>query len=197
MIESEIREFAKDNFIPIVRPKTSELLIEKVKEVDPNNILEIGTAIGYSGILMLQNSTAKLVTLEKDEKMQKLALENFEKENLRDRVELIFGDAKDFIEKTPQMFDLIFLDGPKGQYLNYLPFLLKMLNKNGLLFCDNVLFGGQRTRKVGTDSRMRLQGVPGYYHLRELRRLRKMRFRVSARRSGNCRRQSFHPCCQR
>ena len=142
MIESEIREFAKDNFIPIVRPKTSELLIEKVKEVDPNNILEIGTAIGYSGILMLQNSTAKLVTLEKDEKMQKLALENFEKENLRDRVELIFGDAKDFIEKTPQMFDLIFLDGPKGQYLNYLPFLLKMLNKNGLLFCDNVLFGG-------------------------------------------------------
>lgn len=142
MIESEIRDFAKQNYVPIVRPETSKLLVEKIKKINPSNILEIGTAIGYSGTLMLQNSKAKLVTLEKDEKMQKIALENFEKENLLDRVKIVLGDAKDYIENSNEKFDFIFLDGPKGQYINYLPYLLNMLNKNGLLFCDNVLFNG-------------------------------------------------------
>ncbi|MGN1208222.1 MAG: O-methyltransferase [Christensenellales bacterium] len=142
MIEANIRQFAKDNFVPIVRPKTSELLIEKVKEIGPSSILEIGTAIGYSGILMLQNSNAFLTTLEKDEKMQELATQNFAKEGLLGRVSLIFGDAFDYIEKEPQKFDFIFLDGPKGQYAKYLPHLVNMLSNDGLLFCDNVLFGG-------------------------------------------------------
>ncbi|MBE5745791.1 MAG: O-methyltransferase [Clostridiales bacterium] len=142
MIESEIREFAKENFVPIVRPKTKELLIEKIKEINPKNILEIGTAIGYSGILMLLNSNANLITLEKNENMAELAIQNFEKENLLNRVNLVLGDAKNYIENTKEKFDFIFLDGPKGQYLNYLPYLLKILNKNGLLFCDNVLFEG-------------------------------------------------------
>ncbi len=142
MKENEIREFAKENFIPIVRPNTGKLLIEKVKEINPSQILEIGTAIGYSGILMLENSRAKLTTLEKDEKMKNIALKNFEKEGFNDRVTLIFGDAIDFIEKENQKFDFIFLDGPKGQYPKYLPHLLKMLNVGGMIFCDNVLFGG-------------------------------------------------------
>jgi len=142
MIESEIREFAKENFVPIVRPKTKELLIEKIKEINPKNILEIGTAIGYSGILMLLNSNANLITLEKNENMAELAIQNFEKENLLNKVNLVLGDAKNYIENTKEKFDFIFLDGPKGQYLNYLPYLLKILNKNGLLFCDNVLFEG-------------------------------------------------------
>jgi len=142
MIERQMREFAKENFVPIVREETSKLLIDNVKEVKPNSILEIGTAIGYSGILMLQNSNAKLVTLEKDENMKNLALENFKNENLLNRVDLIFGDCINYIEKTPAKFDFIFLDGPKSQYVKYYPYLLKMLNKNGRIFVDNVLFQG-------------------------------------------------------
>ena len=142
MDELKIREFAKKNFIPIVRPKTSELLIEKIKEIKPKSVLEIGTAIGYSGIIMLQNSDAHLTTLEKDEKMKQLAQENFKNENLIERVNLILGDAFDYIQNTTEKFDFIFLDGPKGQYAKYLPYLLDMLTQDGLMFCDNVLFEG-------------------------------------------------------
>lgn len=142
MNEQEYREFARINFVPIVRPKTSEILIEKIKEINPKNILEIGTAIGYSGLLMLNNSSANLVTLEKDEKMFNLAIQNFEKEGVSDRVNMILGDCKDYIEKEVGKFDFIFLDGPKSHYVEYLPHLVKMLNKGGMIFCDNVLFQG-------------------------------------------------------
>ncbi|MGN1222619.1 MAG: O-methyltransferase [Christensenellales bacterium] len=140
MDENSIRSFAKENYIPIVRKQTSELLIEKVKEINPLKILEIGTAIGYSGILMLKNSNASLVTLEKDEKMIKLARENFKQENLSNRVTIIEGDCKEFIDKMPEKFDFIFLDGPKSHYKDYINNLIEMLNKNGMIFCDNVLF---------------------------------------------------------
>ena len=142
MNEQEYREFARINFVPIVRPKTSEILIEKIKEINPKNILEIGTAIGYSGLLMLNNSSANLVTLEKDEKMFNLAIQNFEKEGVSDRVKIILGDCKDYIEKEEGKFDFIFLDGPKSHYVEYLPHLVKMLNRGGMIFCDNVLFQG-------------------------------------------------------
>ena len=142
MEEEKIRQFAKDNFVPIIRPKTLEYLIESVKVKNPKNILEIGTAIGYSGIKMLENSNANLVTIEKDEKMFKLAQENFREENLTERIQLVFDDAMNFLKQNTQKFDFIFLDGPKGQYINYLPFLLNCLEKNGVMFCDNVLFQG-------------------------------------------------------
>lgn len=142
MEEEKIRQFAKDNFVPIIRPKTLKYLIESVKVKNPKNILEIGTAIGYSGIKMLENSNASLVTIEKDEKMLKLAQVNFREENLTERIQLVFDDAMNFLKQNTQKFDFIFLDGPKGQYINYLPFLLNCLEKNGVMFCDNVLFQG-------------------------------------------------------
>ena len=142
MNETKMRKFAQDNFVPIVRPETSKLLIENVKEINPKSILEVGTAIGYSGILMLENSNANLITLEKDEKMKNLALENFKEENLQNRVKLVFGDTKTYIENSNEKFDFIFLDGPKSQYVKYYPYLLKMLNQNVRIFVDNVLFQG-------------------------------------------------------
>mgnify|MGYP003571377965 CR=1 FL=1 len=142
MIDSEYREYAKINFVPIVREKTRDLLMEKIKEINPQKILEIGTAIGYSGILMLLNSNASLVTLEIDENMYKIAKSNFQKENLTNRVNIVLGDAKNYLENSDEKFDFIFLDGPKSKYIEYLPKLIKMLNTNGLIFCDNVLFKG-------------------------------------------------------
>ncbi len=142
MNEQEIRRFAKENFIPIVREKTSKILIEKVKEINPKNILEIGTAIGYSGMLMLENSEAFLTTLEIDENRKNIALKNFNSAGFQNRVNLVFGDCKTFIESEKEVFDFIFLDGPKGQYVKYLPHLINMLSRKGLMFCDNVLFEG-------------------------------------------------------
>lgn len=141
MIE-KLKKFAKENFVPIVRPKTSELLIEMVKKCNPKNILEIGTAIGYSGILMLNNTNANLVTIEKDENMAKLAKQNFEQAGLSKRVTLIHQDAMEYINSETNKYDFIFLDGPKGQYVKYYPILLKLLNAGGTIFADNVLFQG-------------------------------------------------------
>ena len=139
---TRLRQFAKENFVPIVREKTAELLIEKIKEVNPKNILEIGTAIGYSGILMLNNCNANLITLEKNEEMFNLATLNFKEAGVNNRVEAVFGDCKNYIENTTNKFDFIFLDGPKSHYLEYLPYLLNMLTNNGIIFADNVLFQG-------------------------------------------------------
>lgn len=142
MEEKDIREFARENYVPIVRPKTLEILIEEIKKSNAKTILEIGTAIGYSGIRMLENSVANLVTIEKDEKMRDIALKNFKKEGLSDRVNLVFADAIDYLKIEKGKFDFIFLDGPKGQYIHYLPYLKGILNDGGTMFCDNVLFMG-------------------------------------------------------
>lgn len=142
MEEKDIREFARENYVPIVRPKTLEILIEEIKKNNPKTILEIGTAIGYSGIRMLENSVANLVTIEKDETMREVALKNFKKEGLSDRVNLVFADAIDYLKTEKGSFDFIFLDGPKGQYIHYLPYLKGILNDGGTMFCDNVLFMG-------------------------------------------------------
>ncbi len=141
----ELEEYAKQNHVPIIRPKTLQLLLNTISKVNPQSILEIGTAIGYSGINMLNNSNAHLTTIELDVNSYKLAKENFKKYNLLQRTTLINDDAKNVIEKfeaEKQKFDFIFLDGPKGQYVKYLPILLNLLTENGVLFADNVLFKG-------------------------------------------------------
>lgn len=149
----EIRQYAKENFIPIIRDETSKKLIEICKEINPKRILEIGTAIGYSGILMLQSCSAMLYTIEKDEKRAEMAKENFKRYNLSNRVVLFVEDAQKTLEelcKTQEKFDLIFLDGAKGQYIKYYPFIKALLNKDAVLFTDNIYLHGyvQSNEKV-------------------------------------------------
>jgi len=141
----EILKFAKENNVPVVRPKTLELLIETIKNNNPKQILEIGTAIGYSGSHMLINSEAHLTTIEKYEKMYNIAKDNFRRLGIDNRVNQILGDAKDILNqllKEGKKFDFIFLDGPKGQYLCYLSMLNDMLEDGGIIFADDVLFRG-------------------------------------------------------
>ncbi len=142
----ELSIYAHENFIPIVRENTLQKLLEVLKKENYKNLLEIGTAIGYSGIRMLaENSKFILTTIEKDEKRYLEAKANFQNTNLNDRVELILGDAEKELKillDNGRKFDFIFLDGPKGQYIRYLPTLKKLLNKGGTLFADNVLLGG-------------------------------------------------------
>lgn len=137
----KLKRYAKENFIPIIRDETLKFLLETCKNASPKRILEIGTAIGYSGILLLKNSDAQLVTIEKNEQRAAEALDNFKKYEVLSRVELKLGDALEEIEKlkiNSEKFDFIFLDGPKGQYFRYYPLLKELLSGGGTMFVDNV-----------------------------------------------------------
>ena len=137
----EIENYAKENFIPIIRPNSREILIAEVKKLSPSKILEIGSAIGYSGLCMLFASSASLVTIEKDEERATMARQNFERYNVAKRVQLINDDALKILTSLAEegsQFDFVFLDGPKGQYHKYLPPISKVLVKGGTLVADNI-----------------------------------------------------------
>jgi len=133
----------EDNF-PLLREQSLLYLLEIVKTKQPNRILEIGTCIGFSGISMLKQCAGSLTTIEIDEERAKQALQNFKNENLATRVNLIVGDATELLKsnKVDDRYDLIFLDGPKAQYIRQLPYLIELLNVGGVLVADNVLFRG-------------------------------------------------------
>lgn len=128
-------------YCPFVRQKTEELLIETLKCLNPKKILEIGTFLGYSASVMSEICPdAEILTVEKNEKNFYDAQKNLKEYQ---KISLVNADAYEFLETNQSLkFDFVFLDGPKGQYIKYLPFLKKMLNKNGVLFADDVLFYG-------------------------------------------------------
>ena len=139
----EILKYGREFGFPLIKDDAVHLLIAKVKEFKPKRILEIGTAIGYSGSQMLDAySGSTLVTLEKNSESATIAVNNFEKLGLNKRVQVINCDAKAYLDSCNEKFDFIFLDGPKGQYLHYLEQLINLLNNGGVLFADNVLFRG-------------------------------------------------------
>ena len=140
-----IKKYAEENSVPIIREKSAEFLFQQVESKKPKKILEIGTAIGYSGLLMLKACDGFLTTIEKDAERVKLAKENFSKYNFLQRVNIVCDDAQKVLEKFSTKgykFDFIFLDGPKGQYIKYLPLIKLLLNKNGVLFVDNIYLHG-------------------------------------------------------
>lgn len=145
MTLEEIANRARKGYIPIIRDNTAQALISVCKEKNPKKILEIGTAIGYSGLLMLQNCQAYLYTIEKDEQRLAEAEKNFKLFGQEARVKLILDDALIALEKLckdNEKFDLIFLDGAKGQYIKYYPLIKKLLNHDGILFTDNIYMHG-------------------------------------------------------
>ena len=141
----EIKKEARQNYIPIVREETSKRLCEICRDKKAKRILEIGTAIGYSGSLLLKSCDGHLTTIEKDEVRANKAIENFRRLNLLGRVTLYVDDALKVLnelESQGQSYDFIFLDGAKGQYIKYYPFLKKLLNGGGILFTDNIYLHG-------------------------------------------------------
>lgn len=141
----EIEKDAEINNIPIISKEIREYLKFIIKtNKNIKNILEIGTATGYSGIIMseeIQNRNGNLTTIEIDEDRFKIAKSNFEKSNLKG-IEQIFGDATEEIEKLNKNFDLIFIDAAKGQYKKFFEDSYKLLNQGGIVFIDNILFRG-------------------------------------------------------
>ena len=140
---AQLEKFARERYIPVMLDDTKELLYKTVCERQPRRILEIGTAIGYSGIVMLSASEhATLNTVELDEQTAEMARRNFAEFGMSDRVNVFVGDARQIVPQLTGSYDFIFLDGPKGQYEVFFPYLTDLLEVGGTLVCDNVLYKG-------------------------------------------------------
>ncbi len=150
----ELREQAKGCGEPILRDKSFELLLQTAKEKQPTKLLEIGVNRGLSGIgMLLESPSATLTGIEIDEQKIQIAKGNYAEFGLSERAKIFCGDASEIIPVLTGEYDLIFLDGPKGHYYEYLPNLLSVLKRGGILFADNVLFRGYVDGKVKTPHR--------------------------------------------
>ena len=140
-IITEIRTYAKENNVPIMLDDGIEYLTNYIIKNKITSVLEIGTAIGYSAIMMaLANPSLTVTTIERDEKRYLEALKNIKKLNLENRITLIFNDALDV--NITEKFDLIFIDAAKAQSIKFFEKFEKNLNPNGVIITDNIKFHG-------------------------------------------------------
>ena len=160
----ELEDFAKENKVPIAQKETAKFLEFIVSMKKPLKILELGTAIGYSAILMYEASGTKpsITTIERDESMIKYSRENFERYNLTEKIDIKEGDCLEILERLTEPYDLIFMDAGKGHYNHFLPHCLRLLKDDGIIVADNVLFRGMvacdelvKRRKITIVKRMR------------------------------------------
>ena len=140
MLES-IEKYAKENKIPIMLPDGIEYMCNYIKENNIKNILEIGTAIGYSAIKMaLVDDNIKITTIERDEERYNIAKENIQKFNLQDRIKVIKNDAIE--AKVDGQYDLIFIDASKGHSIDFFNKYKENLLPDGTIITDNLSFHG-------------------------------------------------------
>lgn len=141
---AQIRREAREADVPIIRDEMAELMAFLMKLLVPECVLEIGTAVGYSGILMAKALPPKshITTIENYEKRIPAARENIRKAGLSKRITLIEGDAGAVLRELPEAFDFIFMDAAKAQYITWLPDVLRLLKPGGVLVTDNVLQEG-------------------------------------------------------
>ena len=141
---NELEEYARATDVPIVRTEMQSFLRFLMKMKQPMLILEVGTAIGFSALLMSEYAPkgCKITTIEKYEKRIPLAKENFIKAGKEDAITLLEGDALEILPTLTQQYDFIFMDAAKGQYIHFLPDIMRLLAPGGLLVSDNVLQDG-------------------------------------------------------
>ena len=139
-----IEREALDSFVPIIRKEMQSFLKLLLAMQKPKRILEVGTAVGFSAILMAEYNPAdcEIVTIENYEKRIPIARENFVRAGKENQITLIEGDATEVLKTLEEPFDMIFMDAAKGQYINFMPDILRLLKKDGVLVSDNVLQDG-------------------------------------------------------
>lgn len=148
-IIKDMEEYAKENNIPIITPDVYSLIGILIKSTNVKDILEIGTAIGYSAILMAKSigDEANIISIEKNEILADIARTNIRKAGLVGNITIIQGEATEELVNIEKNFDMIFIDGAKGQYLDFFNKSIDKLRIGGLFVCDNVLFRGMVAEK--------------------------------------------------
>ena len=141
---NELERYAKKTNVPIIRTEMQSLLKFLLAMKEPKEILEVGTAIGFSALLMSEYGPkdCHITTIEKYEKRIPLAKENFKKAGKENAITLLEGDATDILRTLEGTYDFIFMDAAKGQYIHFMPDILRLLKVGGLLISDNVLQDG-------------------------------------------------------
>lgn len=130
--------------IPIIMDDTLEVIEKTLKENPPEKILEIGTAVGYSAMCFSEflQEKGRIDTIERDEERAKQAIENIRKVGVEEKIKIYKGDAVEILPTLNEKYDMVFIDAAKGKYPFFLKESLRMLNKNGIIFADNILYKG-------------------------------------------------------
>ena len=141
---SAIEKEAKETDVPIIRTQTQGFIRLLLAMKKPMSILEVGCAIGFSALFMSEYAPegCRITTIEKYEKRIPIAKENFKRAGKEDFITLLEGDAADWLKKLDGTYDFIFMDAAKGQYIHFLPEILRLMPEGGLLLSDNVLQDG-------------------------------------------------------
>ena len=140
----KIKQKALEEHIPIIMDDTLEVIEKYLKENKPHKILEIGTAVGYSAICFTEilAEDGQIDTIERDTERVKEAKENIKKAEVENKINIYEGDAVEILPTLKNKYDVIFIDAAKGKYPFFLKEALRMLNKNGIIFADNILYKG-------------------------------------------------------
>ena len=140
----KIKIKALENHVPIIMDDTLKVIAEILKENQPKRILEIGTAVGYSAICFSEYLADEGIidTIERDEQRIAEAKENFKKTEVQNKINLYEGDALDILPTLNNKYDIVFIDAAKGKYPFFLEQALRMINKNGIIIADNILYKG-------------------------------------------------------
>lgn len=142
-----------ETYAPIVPSETAQLLKTLLHIIKPKRILEIGTAIGYSAILMAKNTMedCEIITIERYEKVADIAINNIFDAGYEKKIRVVKGEAVDVLNWLDGDFDLVFMDGAKGQYIEFLPRILELLKSGGVLITDDVLYHDPNEEKNATE----------------------------------------------
>ena len=141
---NELEQYARETNVPVIRPQMQSFLKLLLSMKQPERILEVGTAIGFSALFMSEYGRAgcQITTIENYEKRIPIARENFRKAGKEASIMLLEGDAIEILKTLQEPYDMIFMDAAKGQYIHFLPDVMRLLKKGGILVSDNVLQDG-------------------------------------------------------
>ncbi len=141
---NKLEVYSIETNVPIIRKEMQSLMSFLLAMNRPSNVLEVGTAIGFSALFMKENlpGGSKITTIEKYEKRIPIARENFSLYDPDKAITLIEGDATEVLKSLEGTYDFIFMDAAKGQYINFLPDILRLMPKGGILLSDNVMQDG-------------------------------------------------------
>ena len=140
----KIKEYALERHIPIIMDDTLEVIDEILTKKKPEKILEIGTAVGYSAMCFSEYLVqgGRIDTIERDEQRVLEARENIKKVGVEEKINIYEGDAVEILPTLDKKYDVVFIDAAKGKYPFFLAEAKRMLNKNGIIFADNILYKG-------------------------------------------------------